>query len=293
MIEEIKQKAKELLKNKQAGLIVGYKRAADGISAAPAFIDREEDAEDLIWDVYCVYNLSGYLKDFPGKKIGIVAKACDVRSVIVLLQENQLKREDVFIIGVECYGVIDEKKLTFSKDKVEEVDFDKRCKGCTPAVPPIYDILISQKSKKDKTAREEDPYEAVRKFEIKSVRERFKFWQEEFSRCIRCYACRQICPSCYCPRCVAEQTTPAWFSRTTSLEGNFGWNVNRAIHLAGRCTGCGECERACPAGIPLMDINKKIEKDIKELFDYEAAASIEQKPLFSCFDESDPEDFIK
>lgn len=287
MINQIRTKAKELLKTRKVDVVIGYKRASDGVGAMPAFIDKEKDVDKLIWDAYCVYNLSNYLKDFPNKKIAIVTRSCDAKSIIVLLQENQLKREDIFIIGIECSGVVDEKR------KAEDMTFDERCKRCKPATPSIYDVLIKEKEKKQVPRLEEDPYETVRKLEIKSIEERFKFWQEEFSRCIRCYACRQICPLCYCPRCVAEQTQPAWFSKATSVEGNFNWNVNRAMHLAGRCIDCGECERACPVGIPLRDINKKIEKDVNELFSYEAGADSEQKPLFSSFDKNDPEDFIK
>jgi len=287
MINKIRAKAKELLKTKKVDVVIGYKRASDGVGAEPTFIYKEGDIDKLIWDGYCVYNLSNYLKDFPGKKIGIATKGCDAKSIIVLLQENQLKREDVFIIGIECSGIVDEKR------KGGDIAYDERCKGCKPATPPIYDVLIKEEEKKQAPRLEQDPYEGVRKLETKSIEEKFKFWQEEFSRCIRCYACRQICPLCYCPRCVAEQTQPAWFSRATSVGGNFSWNVNRAMHLAGRCIDCGECERACPVGIPLRDINKKIEKDVKELFSYEAGVDAEQKPLFSSFDKNDPEDFIR
>lgn len=294
MIEELRNKVRELLKAKQVDIIIGYKRASDGVSATPCFVEREEDVDALIWDAYCVYNLSNYLKDFPGKKIGIVAKSCDVKSIIILLAENQLKREDIFIIGMECSGVIDEKRLRFGRGLEDLIGFDERCRICKPSIPPIYDLLITQKEKEKEVSRlEEDLYEAVKKFEAKSLSERFRFWQEEFKRCIRCYACRQICPLCYCPTCVADQTQPFWFSKATNSEGNFSWNVTRALHLAGRCIDCGECERACPVGIPLREINKKIEKDVKELFNYEAGINIEQKPLFSCFSEDDPEVWIK
>lgn len=294
MIEEIKKKAKELLSSKQLDLIIGYKRASDGILAMPAFFEKAEDIKDLIWDTYCVYNLSGYLKDFPNKKIGIIAKSCDIKSIIVLLQENQLKRENVFIIGVECCGVVGEKKSGLRREKVEEASFDEKCKICKPSKPSFYDVLITQKDQKAQPPRlEADPFSSVRKSEAKSLEERFKIWREEFSRCIRCYACRQVCPMCYCPKCVADQTMPAWFSKATSFEGNLSWNVTRAIHLAGRCIDCGECERVCPVAIPLRDLNKKIQKDIKELFNYEAGLSTEKKPLLSSFDKNDPGDFIK
>lgn len=294
MIKAIKEKAKQLLEVKQVDLIIGYQRTANGVSARPVFIDKEKDVDKLIWDAYCVYNLSNYLKDFAGKKIGIIAKGCDVKSIIVLLQEKQLKRENVFIIAVECFGVIDEKRLALGKKEVEEIVFDNRCGKCKLSTPPLYDVLISQQEKKDQTPKlEEDPYEAVRKFEAKSIQERFNLWQEEFSRCIRCYACREICPSCYCPKCVIDQTMPGWFSKASDLKGKFSWNILRAMHLAGRCVDCGECERACPVGIPLNDINKKIQKDVKELFNYETGTDIDQKPLLSGFDKNDPDDFIR
>lgn len=294
MIEELKNTARELLKTNKVDVIIGYERASDGISVKPCFIDMEEDIGILIWDAYCVYNLSNYLKDFSGKRIGIVAKPCDIKSIKVLLQENQLKRQEIFIIGVECSGIIDEKRLLLTDKQTQEVGFAEKCIGCKPSVPVFFDILIKEKEKSQKASEiEQDEYESIRKLEAKSIEERLKFWQEEFKRCIRCYACRQICPMCYCPKCAAEQTMPAWFSKATNGEGNFSWNVTRAMHLAGRCIDCGECERACPVGIPLRDINKKIEKDVLELFKYEAGTSVEQKPLFACFDKSDPEDWIR
>ncbi|MDP2940866.1 MAG: 4Fe-4S dicluster domain-containing protein [Candidatus Omnitrophota bacterium] len=294
MIEELRVKARDLLKNKQVELVIGYQRSPDGVSAAPCFAENENDADLLIWDAYCVYNLSSYLKDHPGKKIGIVVKDCDVRSIVVLLQENQLKRENLFIIGVECHGVIDEKRLATAGAQGQEISFAKKCRSCKPSMLQLYDFLIKEKEKKEPVLKvEQDEYEPVRKLEAKSQAERLKFWQEEFSRCIRCYACRQVCPLCYCPKCVAEQTMPSWFSKGTNLEGNFSWNVVRAMHLAGRCIDCGECDRACPVGIPLREINKKIEKDVLELFSYEAGSSAEAKPLLACFDKNDPDSFIK
>lgn len=287
--EEIKNKAKELLKSGQVEAIIGYKRATDGVSAMPCLVTSEDEAANLIWDAYCVYNLANYLKFFkrneatpPKIKIGLIAKPCDIKSVAVLLQENQIKREDLFIIGIKCNGVIGASSAVAEK-----------CKSCNIREPAIYDYLIKDDGKDARTPEEKDAYEHIRKFEAKSIDERFKFWQEEFSQCIRCYACRQACPMCYCPKCVSDHTQPAWFSKANAFEGNFSWNVTRAMHLAGRCIDCGECERACPVGIPLRDINKKIEREIKELFNYEAGKDIEQKPLLSGFDKNDPGEFIK
>ncbi|MFZ5800372.1 MAG: 4Fe-4S dicluster domain-containing protein [Candidatus Omnitrophota bacterium] len=286
MLEALKGQIKELLKAKKVELVIGYQRANDGIAAIPYFMEKASEAENLIWDAYCVYNLSKYLLEFPDKKKGIIAKPCDLKSLIVLLQENQLKREELFIIAVECKGVADEKKNNAQ-------GFPMKCKDCDLKIPKLYDVLIEDKEKKAKLETGYDEYEAIRKLEAKSIEERQRLWEEEFLRCIRCYACRQICPMCYCPRCVAEQTMPAWFSKAGNLPGNLSWNVTRAMHLAGRCVDCGECERACPVGLPLRDIHKKIEKDVRELFNYEAASDIAQKPLFSSFDKNDPDAFIR
>lgn len=295
MIEKIKNQVKELLKNKQIELFIGYKRASDGILAVPVFIDKEEDADILIWDAYCVYNLTSYLKEFSGKKIGIIAKGCDIKAIAVLLQENQIKRENIYIVGVECFGVVDEKKLRFTDKQVQGIGLAEKCKSCAVFTPKLYDILISDEKGKEKKSSEfgQDGYDDVRQLEAKSLEERLKFWREEFSRCIRCYACRQVCPMCYCSKCVADQNAPAWFTKASNLEGNFTWNITRAMHLAARCIDCGECERACPMGIPLRELNKKIEKDIKEMFKYQAGSSATEKPLLSCFEKNDPGDFIK
>jgi len=288
MLKGLKDISKELLRAKRVEVILAYKRASDGVSATPSFVFEEKDIGNLVLDSYCVHNLSNYIKDFPGEKIGIVAKPCDVKSIVVLLQENQIKRQDLFIIGVECRGVIDEKRIHSS-----DMGFDEKCRTCKSSLPPFCDHLLKDKEKIDTKSEDEDEYVSIRKLEAKAAAERFKFWQDEFSRCIRCYACRQVCPLCYCPKCVADQTMPAWFSKASSLKGNMAWNITRAIHLAARCIGCGECERACPVGIPLMELNKKIEKDIKELFGYEAGKNAEQKPFFASFDKNDPDDFIK
>lgn len=125
-----------------------------------------------------------------------------------------------------------------------------------------------------------------------SPRERFKFWKEHFSRCIKCYACRQSCPMCYCSRCIVECNEPQWICPSAHSLGNFEWNMVRAFHLAGRCSGCGNCERACPVGIPLMLLNEYLAAQVKERFDYVPGDNVEQEPVLASFKKDDPEEFI-
>ncbi len=300
MISQLQAKARELFKEKKVDLIVGYEKIPDGNQVTPCFIEKEKEVERLFWNEDCVYNLSRYLVEIrreEGEKlpsqsgegsvpkiIGIVAKGCDVKSIIGLIQEKQVKREEVVIIGVECEGVR-------SQDGDEMIS--QKCRECQVHVPPEYDLLIKNREKMEDKGKEKDLLLEIGKIEAKSIEERWQYWQAEFSRCIRCYACRQICPLCFCKECITDKTLPQWISPSPSSSANTVWNLIRAFHLAGRCIGCGECERACPVNIPLAKLNKKLEKEIKQMFGYEAGLDPNSKPPLADFRQDDPQEFIR
>ncbi len=287
-IKRLKQEVKKLFQDKKVDLIIGYEKGKDGFSITPCFVDNESEIEKLIWNEYCVYNLSVYLPEVlkprieNRKPIGIVAKGCDVKSIVGLIQENQIKRENIVIIGIECEKqVIDDKVLD-------------KCQYCQAHIPKVYDILINSPniaSRKENQGK--DPYASLAEFEIKKSGEKWDFWKKQFEKCIRCYACRQVCPLCYCQECIADQNIPQWILSSPGLKGNVAWNITRAYHLAGRCIDCGECERVCSMNIPLSKLNKKMSKEIKELFDYSPGESWKAKPPLDDFKESDPQDFIR
>ena len=340
-LDDLKKEAKRLLEDGSVKYIIGYKRAADGFTSIPAFFKKAKDVDAMVWDPLCYHNLTRFIKEEKKNKlkskepdtrpIGIVVKGCDSRAINVLLQENFMERSDIFLLGVSCEnsGVSDFMKLIKkSKGKpIKGIEFTPnggfkisfpdgetevpanellagRCLECQSNVPVVYDIFFGDKSSRSP----ENPFGSIEVIENLTQEKKHSFWKEKFEDCIRCYACRSVCPMCYCDECVADTINFAVYADTSAEEKaqkikwvekspvsseNFVYHMIRAIHLAGRCIDCGECERACPVDIPIRLLNKKLEKEAKDLFGYEVGYDPEQPSLVSSFKEEDPEDFIR
>ena len=340
---DIRKKVKQLLKDGTIKYFIGYEGGSDSLHATPCFIRKAEEADTMIWNPLCVNNLVTYLTHDKkrelkkGEKqdtrpIGILVKGCDSKSLVQLLSEHKIERGDVVIFGVPCRGVIDpvklekllqEKNLPLNavtihideKNMVVELDKKRhsyskdklvmdKCRDCTQPNTLIYDEFFGEKVKTD--AKKD--YKTVKEIEALPLAKRWKFWSDQFAKCIRCSACKNVCPVCYCKECAVDSAdlviTPQtssvekankmpWLEKNVDLAENIFFHLTRMMHMAGRCINCGECERACPMNIPLSLLTKKLEKEVKEMFDYEAGIDVEAKPLLSIFEEGDPGDFIK
>lgn len=304
-LEELKKEIAEALPN--LDLVIGWEQGYDALHATPAFIKNVEDLERLIVGPLCVHNLATYLPSLADKKVGIVVKGCDSRAVIELLQEKLINKDNITIFGLACEGVISQAKLRQKigdLGQVEQLSMDgdtltitsngeekkvtfndvrlDKCDSCNYPNALLFDHFIGEPFDRDDGERKEPL--TLAQFEKLSFPERFAFWKQEMSRCIRCYACRNACSMCVCrDHCVAMTRNPHWLSQENNVGENWMFQMIHVMHLTGRCVECGECERACPMDIPLMLLRQQMNKGMKEIFDYEAGIDPQTKPPLLTF----------
>ena len=65
----------------------------------------------------------------------------------------------------------------------------------------IFDELIGEEITPPEPL---DRFDGVHRLEEMTPEERYEFWRGELSRCIRCNACRNVCPACSCENCVFD-----------------------------------------------------------------------------------------
>ena len=288
MLDELRQTGRRLLTEGTVQVVIGYGDAGPDRPACPAFITRPEDVEQLVWNERCLANLTAYLSRKEIRALGkpaIVVKGCDARALVVLEKESQIERDKIVVIGMACQGV-----RAFQSGQLQA-----KCQCCDVHTPRSADIVIGAVD--EKVATETPPaqrrYADVEAFLKKPAAERMAFWSEELSRCVKCYACRQVCPMCYCQRCIVDKNRPTCIATSATLKGNFAWHIARAFHLAGRCVGCDECTRVCPAGIDLRLLNLSLAKAAEEQFAFRAGMDPAAEPIVGAYSQQDKETFIR
>jgi coenzyme F420-reducing hydrogenase delta subunit/ferredoxin len=285
----LRNTASEVLAGGRVGVVIGYGAAALPEQTAPIFITEAAECEKLEWGHGCRNNLSTYVVSAleQHERVAVVAKACDLGAISGLIRESQLRREQVLVIGVQCPGVCNGSELA------------AKCFACSGDAHPICDFVVAvdgvRESCQDLSTAVLDTPDArdeqIAHLESLPHDQRWKYWQRQFSRCLRCYACRAACPLCYCSSCIAEKHQPQWVSTAIDSPGNSTWNIIRALHLAGRCTGCDECARVCPADIRLDLINRKLSLEVERQYG-KVGLNPEEKSALIDFRMEDSEEFI-
>lgn len=246
--------------------VIGYEEGNK--KPRPLFCESAEDAQRLIYDSRCMNNLAVYLTkpELLGTgKVAVVATIPVLRSIIQLSVEHQLKEDKFVFLTVNQKGEV-----------IEFSGFD----------------AMSEYLVQFQYAMEKKEQEMILKLEGMTREERWAFWMQELSQCFKCYACRAACPLCYCTRCIVEVNCPQWIQPWAAPIGNFEWQINRAMHLAGRCTGCGACGEACPVGIPIHLLTHKMMEDIGSEFGLTPGQTAQNGNVLSTFNVGDKENFI-
>ncbi|MGA3083533.1 MAG: 4Fe-4S dicluster domain-containing protein [Thermodesulfobacteriota bacterium] len=311
--KKIQEAAKRLLTEKKVDAVIGFRRGTVPMMNEPILVRDVKDIDKLYWDSFCGVNLANYL---PKRKerLAIFAKGCDSRNIVIHLQEGQIKREQLHIIGIPCQGMVDRRKIWAKLEGKEPIlveetgdqvvvsgkDFketyqkadllQENCAICIHRNPVLYDELAGEPVKEQEGV---DRYEDVRAIEAMDPEAHWQYFEELIQPCIRCYACRNACPLCYCPTCFVDESRPQWMGKSLDPTDVRTFHFLRAFHCAGRCTDCGACERACPVGIKVRQFTKKLEKDILDLYHFEAGMVLEGRPPMDVYLPDDPENFIK
>lgn len=306
-------RAKELLQNGTVNRVIGWKTGEFAYDITPAvFTSAEELDAGFVYNDFCGANFSKYLVKESRKegKILVFLKPCDTYSFNQLIKEHRILRDNIYAVGVPCDGKTDGETLKlkgitgitgintdgdsyavetiYGEKKIAKADaVSERCASCKSKKHVAYDELLGE----DGEVCDSNRFDLVEKIENMSSDERFAFWRGELSRCIRCNACRNVCPACTCEKCVFDNDNSgiAQKAAADSFEENM-FHIIRAFHVAGRCTDCGECSRVCPQNIPLHLLNRKFIKDINEFYgDFQAGEDTETRAPLNIFNTEDVE----
>ena len=272
--QALQARAAELLDKGEVVQVIGWAKGRFSNQTTPFFANNAAQAQKLVFNQYCANTLSKYLLyEKRDGKAAICVRGCDSRGVNRLISDNQLKREDVYLLGIPCDGMTDAAGQPLQK-----------CQECTVRQPVAYDEMLADGGTTgaaaaattatadsgnagDGSPQPEQRFEAVTATEQMSASERRQLFDSAYQRCIRCYACREVCPCCSCRECFVDQTKAGWQGKQSDLAQNRFYNLTRVFHIGDRCVECGECERVCPMDLPLMLLNRKMVKDLRELFD--------------------------
>jgi len=257
MMEELRAHVADKLKELDG--VIGLRRTTEG--TAPYLFRDGDDLSQLVLDPrYALAPIVSLLqKRYPEARFGIVARGCDERALVEMAKREQVDPDRLYLLGVAC-----------TAEEAEE------CHCADPAPDPAS---WPQAEVIGTPVEGASPNPIVAEYERMSLEERREFWRQQFLKCIKCYGCRNICPECFCEACALED--PLWVEPGVLAPPFPTFHLIRAMHMAGRCVACRQCELTCPAHIPLTVLYDLIRRDVGDLLGYVPGADIEAAPPLS------------
>ena len=298
--DKLRKTARDLFEADKVDMFIGHEQGTIRSSSRPCVVRNADETANLVWNRYCHNNLAVYLPRFIKSKppirgqevklprVGIAAKSCEIRSILHLTREKQINRDHLLIISMPCQGMLE--PADRSGDSFHEERLVEACAECASPVTDNADIIIEGESREPFAGQ----MDRVMSFEKKSVEDRWQYFEKELSKCIRCYACREACPTCFCPVCFADQMKPRWTSPGINISDLALYHIIRIFHQAGRCVNCDACVNACPMDIDLRTFTQKMTEDVEKMFGFTASSLLAgETPPLSTFDPDETNDFAE